>query len=685
MGRVIIKGDGRRKFIIIILIFFLCIFFLLSALYVFVNKNSQKDSVYLPENAYIFGNAYTYAVSAEKEGDYPIEVKGGRLFEEVTLKVNGILQDEDSKDRNSKDGNSKVGKHKDGNPTIHLHKGMNSITLEDGSKITQVTIKNTGKSGNKGAFVNYVSHEAEEGETNAEISEADRTYREFASEASGRKYVALKNNGDYVSIKLTAETNAFVLRYCIPDSEDGKGLEASINYYIGDAKQTIGVTSKFSWVYGNFPWSNNPADVKDGGGHRFFDDVRVTLDKTYPAGTVLKFQKDEENTAQYYLIDLVETEEVDAPIPIRGNALNVVDFGAVPNDGKDDAKAISDCIAKAVEEKKEVYIPEGTFEIGNPVFVNGFVINDDNVTIRGAGMWHTILHGNAAAFAIRAGSASFYDFSLLGSVTQRKDSIDPPAFNMTKTVIGMENIHLQNIWMEHWKVGLWADVTNGIDIIGCRIRNTFADGINLCGGTSNCVVTNNDIRNTGDDGIAMFNRGVLGVNNKVLNNTVSLPWLANNIALYGGKDILISDNWLKDTICFGSAVNISTNFTPQVFEGTVVIENNKIERCGSKENNINADYGAIWVNTVEGFDNLANCIVKGNVIIDSTYQGISFFNSGRLENMVIEDNIVDGCGTYGIEAAKEVKGSVTIKGNKITNAKLDKIQNNASQNFVIKE
>ncbi|SHL53625.1 Right handed beta helix region [Anaerocolumna jejuensis DSM 15929] len=49
--------------------------------------------------------------------------------------------------------------------------------------------------------------------------------------------------------------------------------------------------------------------------------------------------------------------------------------------------------------------------------------------------------------------------------------------------------------------------------------------------------------------------------------------------------------------------------------------------------------------------------------------------------MVIEDNIINGCGTYGIEAAKEVKGSVTIKENKITNIKLDKIQNNASKNL----
>jgi hypothetical protein len=426
-------------------------------------------------------------------------------------------------------------------------------------------------------------------------------------------------------------------------------------------------------------------DESKGGAHRFFDDTRVMLDKTYPAGTVIKLQKDSDNKAEYYLIDLIETELVDAPLPMPENALNVTDFGAIADDGVDDAKAIDSCIKQAYLEGKEVYIPEGTFEIGNPIFINGFVLNKNDITIRGAGMWHTILHGNASAFAVRAGNISFYDFSLMGEVIQRKDSIDPPAFNLTKPVKGMENIHIQNVWMEHWKVGVWADVTNGMDIIGCRIRNTFADGINLCGGTSNCMVSQNDIRNTGDDAIAMFNRGVLCVNNKVQFNTVTLPWLANNIALYGGKDIEVTDNWLKDTICFGSGVNISTMFRPQVFEGTILVERNLLERCGSKENNINANYGAIWMNTVEGYDNLAQCTIKNNIIKDSTYQGVSFFNKGLLENMFIKDNVIDGCGTYGIEIGPECKGFATIRDNDIQKAKQDEIQNNAKSNFTIKE
>ena len=631
-------------------------------------KNSSKDTVYLREDAYVFQTAYTYVVSAKKEGDYRVKLKGKEI-KEVSIKVNGIIQTEAA-------GSKEI--------TLHLNKGINSLTFDDGNKIDQVVLKDSGKKNPYGAFLTYDSYEGEVCETNSKISEEGRAYREFASEASERKYVTLDCTGDYISFKLKNAANALVIRYCIPDSKDGKGLSDSINLYAGEDKKTVEVTSKYSWVYGNFPWNNDPSAKKEGAGHMFFDDTRVILDKTYPAGTEIKLQKDKENTAEYYLIDLIETEEVSAPLPMPENALNITDFGAVQGDGEDDAKAIADCIKKAAEEKKEVYIPAGVFEIGNPVFINGFVLREDGITIRGAGMWHTVLHGNASAFTIRAGNLSFYDFSLLGEVTRRRDSLDPPAFSMVTPVKGMENIHIQNIWMEHWKVGVWADVTNGINIMGCRIRNTFADGINLCGGTSNCVVTQNDIRNTGDDAIAMFNRGVLGVNNRVLYNTVSLPWLANNIALYGGKDITLRGNWLKDTICFGGGINISTNFTPQVFERTILIENNKLERCGSLENNLNANYGAIWVNTVEGYDNLANCLIKNNQITDSTYQALSFFNKGQVENMVIEKNKIHRCGTYAIETAQEAKGSVLIRDNQISDAKSGEINTNNNDNFIIK-
>ena len=147
--------------------------------------------------------------------------------------------------------------------------------------------------------------------------------------------------------------------------------------------------------------------------------------------------------------------------------------------------------------------------------------------------------------------------------------------------------------------------------------------------------------------------------------------------------MVIKGNWLKDTICFGGGINISTNFKPKVFEGTILVEDNKLERCGSRENNINIDYGAIWINTVENYPNQANCIIRNNEILDSTYQGVSFYNKGLLENMIIEGNNIYKSGTYGIEIGRETMGNTIIRDNRIKDAKAGDIYDNSNMNFQI--
>ena len=625
------------------------------------NNKTENEELYPQEEAYVFNDIYTYSIVAKEAGEYPIKLLGEEPA--AIHKLNGILVDkaEDS---------------------VYLNKGVNSISIADGENITGIVLNGAGNKSDYGAYMTCTQYEAEEGSTNGKISKEDRTYQTFSSEASGRRYVELSNVGDKVAITLTEPANAFVLRYSIPDSDDGTGLYTSLNGYIGEEKIKIDVTSAYSWVYGEFPWNNDP---HSGGGHMFFDEVRVKLNQTYPAGTTLTFQKDQENTAEYYLIDLVEAEVIDGPLAMPENALNIMDFGAVPDDGKDDSNAIYDCIKAAVKENKEVFIPEGVFHINDPSMIKGIVINDNDVTIRGAGMWHTILQGETAGFTIRAGNISFYDFSLIGNVKQRRDTLDPPAFSPVTGVKPVKNLVIQNVWMEHWKVGLWADAVYGIYMNGCRIRNTYADGINFCAGTSNSVAIHNNIRNTGDDGIGMWSKGVSDKNNKLLYNTISLPWLANNIALYGGTDIVVKHNWLKDSIYNGGAVNISTNFEPKVFEGTITVNDNLIERCGSRNDHVGDNVGAIWFNAVEGYDITGECIISNNQILDSTIQGVSFFNSGVVENVLLKENNIQGNGSHGIEVDSRLSGNMTMDNNTISDSELGDINNKAEDQFVIQQ
>ena len=98
-----------------------------------------------------------------------------------------------------------------------------------------------------------------------------------------------------------------------------------------------------------------------------------------------------------------------------------------------------------------------------------------------------------------------------------------------------------------------------------RIRDTTADGINFHGGVTNSTVTNSDIRNTGDDGIATWADSSEGAdaNDTISNNTVQLQILANGIAIYGGHDNTVSGNLVVDSginqgggITVGAAVHL---------------------------------------------------------------------------------------------------------------------------------
>ena len=73
-------------------------------------------------------------------------------------------------------------------------------------------------------------------------------------------------------------------------------------------------------------------------------------------------------------------------------------------------------------------------------------------------------------------------------------------------------------------------------------------------------MTNTFVRNTGDDGLAMWAERVPNVDNTFTLNTVALPILANNIVTYGGRDINITDNVVADTITNGGGIHIANRY-----------------------------------------------------------------------------------------------------------------------------
>ncbi|RIX52769.1 hypothetical protein D3P08_12245 [Paenibacillus nanensis] len=610
-----------------------------------------SDQRYEAENAFVSDGATAFTVHTQEAGSYKVEI-GYRKGGVINLVVNGLPA------ANQKLANAEAWSTSE--IELSLRKGINTIKLQpaDGDtesviEISHLIVKDSVGPNYRGATVPYISYEAEHGNTNGELLGPSRVYKEIASEASGRQAVRLNKQGDYLSFRTTEAANALALRFVIPDSEDGSGLNETLSLYVdGQFRQSLKLSSKHGWQYGSYPWSNDP---KQGNAHRFFAETHALIGDV-PAGAEFKLQKDAGDKAEYYVIDLVELEKADAAYAKPDGYVSVTDFGAKPNDGQDDRDAFVQAMKEAAESKQGVWFPEGVFNLQG----EAFELNDD-IAVRGAGMWHTTLLG--AKFIGGGGKIAFYDLLIDGDLNVRDDEALTHAFY---GAFGPGSV-IQNVWVEHSKTGLWLSVprggdaiTDGLHMVGLRLRNLMADAVNFCVGTSNSLLEQSDIRYPGDDGIAFWSaEGRASVNNTARFNNVALPWLADNFAIFGGEGNKLQDNIGTDTITNGAGIAVSTRFNPVPFSGTTIVERNTLIRTGSADAAYGVNLGAIWLFAGEK-DLKGDIIVRDNVALDSTYAGLIAHGQGfGVSGVTLQNIVLDGMGTNGIDVTGALSGSIT--------------------------
>jgi hypothetical protein len=214
-------------------------------------------------------------------------------------------------------------------------------------------------------------------------------------------------------------------------------------------------------------------------------------------------------------------------------------------------------------------------------------------------------------------------------------------------------------------VGLWFDgpMTN-VKITNNVIVDQIADGLNLHTGVTNSVVSNNFIRNSGDDGLAMWAEKTQNVGNTFDHNTVQSPVLANGIAIYGGTDNTVSSNLVADPVREGSGIHVGARFGAEPFTGHLWITNNTTVRAGTYELNWNIGLGAIWFYALDkNID--ADIQVVGDNFLDNTYNAIMLVSDFPVKDLYSITNVhfadvkVDGTGTSVISA--RVAGSASFQ------------------------
>ncbi len=497
----------------------------------------------------------------------------------------------------------------------------------------------------QGARVPFTEYSAVGSATNGTVIGPSYNLYTLPAEAVGRTAVTLSGAGQYVDFTLARPANAVDLRYSIPDSADGTGMTTPLHVIVdGRAAPDLTLTSKYTWFYGSYPFTNNPADLH---GHHMYDDVRTMFGRTLPAGTHVRFSI--ANPAVPVTIDVADFQQVAPPAPQPRGSISVLSYGADPTGATDSTTAIQNAINAGSAEGKAVYIPPGDFTVTAHLIVN-------NVTLTGAGEWYSILHGNDVGVygnlpPTPSTNVHLSNFAIFGEVTERVDSADVNGIGGA-----LADSTISNVWIQHTKVGMWlTGPFDNLKISDVRIQDTTADGINFDGGITNSSVTNTYIRNTGDDGLALWSSGAADSNDSFTHDTVVLPILANNFAIYGGNDNSITHDYGTDTITQGGGIQVGNRFSAVPLSGTTTIDDNTLVRTGTLDPNWRFGVGAIWFYASDGADMTGTINVDHNTIVDSPYDAFGFVGdyipnatppAYAIDNVHINDDIVRNVGTF---------------------------------------
>ena len=534
-----------------------------------------------------------------------------------------------------------------------------------------------------GASVPWSTYEAENMDINGgTILGPDYTVNTVASESSGRECVQLNAAGQYVEFVAQGQANSIVVRYSVPDTASGAGTNYTLSLYTnGVLAAELPVTSVYSWLYGSYPFANTPSD---GTPRDFYDEVRFIGLNINP-GDVIQLQKGAADTASYYDIDLVDLEDVAAPLTQPANSLSVVSYGADPSGTNDSTVALQNCINAAQMESKSVWVPSGTYQVTNLINL------PSNATIQGAGMWYSTFVGNAALYANSARRVTFNgegnnihlsDFAILGKLNYRNDSEPNDGLGGS---FGTGS-SITRIWVEHTKVGAWLVNSLGLLINGCRFRDTIADGCNIDIGMKSTTVTNCTTRGTGDDCFAVWPTGYEPQTYTPGGNVFTfcsggLNFLANGGSLYGATNNVIQNCLFQDTT-YGCGVLISTTFSitnyfnglvTNSFGGNTVVQNCEILRCGGEDPGFGwrgavqlclQNYSITGINLLNL--NITNSASDGLDII-SPGSGVSLTNTFAA-NVDISNYGLGVTGRQGIWAESGTVGSMLVSNSIINGA-----------------
>lgn len=478
----------------------------------------------------------------------------------------------------------------------------------------------------------YKRYEANSGQLSNGATVTSKSYSQadIQSEASNQQCVNMSTANATVQWTLTEAADGLVIRYSIPD-----GQTATLGLYNGNTKiTTLTLTSNWSWEY---LWNNgNPNNngITNQNPRMRFDEIRYKLPAKIAVSGTLKLVRETGNIH----LDYAEMEPVPASISAPSGSVTYTGNGS-------DLQTFID-----QNGGKKIFIPGGVFNVNRELYFGA-----SNTSLLGAGMWYTQINftnassGNGGLRA-NATNISFGDLYLTTNATSRSNSYK--AINGVFTTAST----IKNIWAEHFECGAWIAqynvggpaIADGFTLSHCRFRNNYADGINLCKGTSNAIVEYCSFRNNGDDDQAIWPaNGQECINNTFRYNTSENCWRASGLAIYGGKDNKAYNLIIKDNLEAG--MRISNNFDGAPFNnnGSHQVHDITITACGTFNDTYNNPVAAVDIFSASNAGTQVKNVQLYNIdIVDSKNDAISISKRAGdgIYNLTFNNITINGTG-----------------------------------------
>ncbi|MFT3682604.1 MAG: glycosyl hydrolase family 28-related protein [Ferruginibacter sp.] len=479
----------------------------------------------------------------------------------------------------------------------------------------------------------YKRYEADAGTLSggATVTAKSFSQPDLQSEASDQVCISMTTANAAVEWPLTEAADGLVIRYSVPD-----GTTGVLAVYADDVRLTgITLTSTWSW---ESLWNNgnpNNGGVVNKNPKMRFDEVRYKLPNKIAVNGKLKLVRESGTIS----LDFAELEPVPDPIAApegasiySGNGSDLQTF--ITNNGG-----------------KTIFLPAGIYNVNRQL-----MFSTANTKFQGAGMWYsqvnfTSTSANNGGLNANRADVSFSDLYLTTNNASRSN-----AYKGINGVFTSGSV-IKNIWAEHFECGAWIanysgsgpSFADGFNLSHCRFRNNYADGINLCKGTSNAVVEHCNFRNNGDDDMAIW----CADNQECINNTFRYStsencWRASGVAIYGGRNNQAYNIIVKDNVEAGLRVNNTFPGVTFSTTGQHVFHDITVIKCGTFNDLYNNPVGAIDLLCTNRSGTRVQNVKFYNIdLVDSKNDGIYFNKTSGdgFYNLIFENITISNSGT----------------------------------------